>query len=143
MSDIESAAVVGGKPQATGITAKVLAIVELVLNVFIIVCGVVYMVNAHNFTSWVVSVFIIVFGLLGLFNIIGMWVTSLQQYWLFYMTWLGRGIWLVFIGCLVYGGAKTFLELSGILVLIYAGMCIVAQFVAPFAPPAGLVQSLK
>lgn len=131
------------QPVASGNLAKAVCGVEILLSVLIFIAGVIWLVDiklSDLFETTVLALVIIAWSLCMLANAIGhKSVRRIQQYYTFYHTWLGKGLWLIFFGCLILiGKGNGYVLATGIMTLIYAFICIAAFWVCPFSPPKGI-----
>lgn len=132
-----------GQPVADGNLAKILCGVEILLSVLIFIAGIIWLVDitlSDLFETTVLALVIIAWSLCMGANAIGhKSVRRIQQYYTFYQTWLGKAMWLIFMGCLILiGKSNGYVLATGIMVLIYAFLALAAHWVCPFLPPKGL-----
>eukprot|EP01062_Namystynia_karyoxenos_P070638 TRINITY_DN659_c0_g2_i1.p2 TRINITY_DN659_c0_g2~~TRINITY_DN659_c0_g2_i1.p2 ORF type:complete len:192 (+),score=48.78 TRINITY_DN659_c0_g2_i1:87-578(+) len=128
---------------ATGRLGKGICLVEIVLSILLLVAAIIWLAElelSDLFERVILALSLMLFSFMMCGHAAGIgFMTKGQQYYLFYQTWIGRGLWLVFIGCLVLiGKSHAYILFTAIVLLIYAILAVVAHFVVPWGPPAGL-----
>eukprot|EP00727_Mastigamoeba_balamuthi_P008717 m51a1_g4468 hypothetical protein (145) ;mRNA; r:232289-233038 len=76
------------------------AILSMIVGGFCIVVGIMWIIAVHTFVSVLLSIYFFIFGLCIIaFEI---FMPSLLQSWLtFYMRWLGKGLFFVYLGVIM------------------------------------------
>ena len=80
--------------------------------------------------------------------IIEVWVPRFVKNYLgFLVTYFGRGLWLVFLGCLVLGppaheGVELFFFCAGISIIVVGVVFMILQFVSYFDPPKPVLENV-